>query len=81
MVLFARRKPPFGMGLLLSEDDGDTWSAEAIIRADASGSDIGYPVATELADGQIFMAYYYMLDDGNGFGGTRHIASSTLRLP
>ncbi len=80
VVIFGRRQPPFGMGLIVSEDDGATWSAEAVIRADASDWDLGYPVATELDDGRIFTAYYYMEDDGNNFGGTRHIAGSHFRL-
>ena len=80
MVLFARRTRPSGLGLLVSEDDGESWSAEGIIRADGSGSDLGYPVATELDDGRIFTAYYFMEDDGNGFGGTRYIACSFFRL-
>jgi len=81
VVIFGRRHPPFGMGLILSEDDGATWSAEAVIRADASDGDLGYPVATQLDDGRIFTAYYFMEDDGNNFGGTRHIAASFFRLP
>ena len=80
VVLFARRKPPTGIGLIVSEDEGATWSAEAIVRDDGSGSDLGYPVATQLDDGRIFTAYYFMEDDGNGFGGTRHIAGSFFRL-
>ena len=80
VVLFARRKRPTGIGLFVSEDDGATWSAEAIVRDDGSGGDLGYPVATQLDDGRIFTAYYFMEDDGNNFGGTRHIAGSFFRL-
>ena len=80
VVLFARRKAPPGIGLMVSEDDGATWSAEAIVRDDGSGGDLGYPVATQLDDGRIFTAYYFMEDDGNNFGGTRHIAGSFFRL-
>lgn len=80
LVLFARRKPPFGIGVIVSEDDGATWSPEQIVRDDASGPDLGYPVAIETAPGHIFTAYYYMLDDGNGFGGTRFIAGTHFRL-
>ena len=80
VVIFGRRKVPFGMGLIVSEDDGGTWSTEAVIRADASDWDLGYPVATQLDDGRIFTAYYFMEDDGNNFGGTRHIAGSSFRL-
>ena len=81
VVIFGRRHPPFGIGLIVSEDDGATWSAEGVIRADASDWDLGYPVATQLDDGRIFTAYYFMENDGNGFGGTRHIAASFFRLP
>ena len=80
LVTFARRKAPFGIGGILSRDDGETWSDEFIIRDDASGPDIGYQVATELDDGQIFTAYYYMVDDGNNFGGSRFIGGSFFRL-
>ena len=75
-VIFARRKSPYGMGVMVSEDEGATWSAEAVIRADGSDWDIGYPVATQLDDGRIFTAYYFMENDGNNFGGTRYIAGS-----
>ena len=80
IVLFARRRQPRGMGLLVSEDDGATWGPEQVLRDDASGQDIGYPVAAELEPGLVFAAYYFMLDDGNGFGGTRFIAGSRFRV-
>jgi hypothetical protein len=51
-------------------------SAEAVIRADGSDWDIGYPVATQLDDGRIFTAYNFMENDGNNFGCTRYIAGS-----
>jgi len=79
-VIFARRKPPFGIGLIMSEDEGESWSPEQIVRDDASTPDIGYIVATETAPNHIFAAYYYTLDDGNGFGGTRFIAGTHLDL-
>ena len=80
LVLFARRKPPYGIGGIISEDDGDTWSNELIIRDDGSGPDLGYPVATELEDGRIFTAYYFMVDDGNNFGGSRFIGGTFFRV-
>ena len=79
-MIFGRRRPPFGIGVIVSEDDGETWSAEAVLRADASDWDLGYPVAVELKDGRVFTTYYYMEEDGNSFGGTRHIASTIFRL-
>jgi hypothetical protein len=80
VVLYGRRKPPYGMGGWVSEDEGQTWSQEFVLRDDAHCGDLGYPVATELDDGRIFTAYYYNLDDGNEFGGTRFIAGSFFRL-
>ena len=80
MVLFAWRKRHPGIGLIVSEDDGATWPAEAIVRDDGSGGDLGYPVTTQLDDGRIFTAYYIMEDDGNDFGVTRHIAGSFFQL-
>jgi hypothetical protein len=41
---------------------------------------LGYPMAVELEDERIFSAYYYNLDDGNAFGGTRYIAGSFFRI-
>jgi hypothetical protein len=80
VILFARREYPPSIAAITSEDNGKTWSDEAIVRDDAEGSDIGYPVATELEDGRIFTAYYFQRRDGNGFGGTRFIAGSFFRL-
>ena len=56
------------------------WSAEQILRDDASGPDLAYPVAVELEPGKIFAAYYFMEDDGNNFGGTRFIAGTHFLL-
>ncbi|MEW5978473.1 MAG: sialidase family protein [Acidobacteriota bacterium] len=94
VVLFARRiSPGMGMGGMVSEDGGATWGPDFILRNDAATyqpttirgkrhdySDIGYPLAAELEDGRIFTAYYYMLNDGNGFGGSRFIAGTFFRV-
>jgi hypothetical protein len=80
VVFFSRRKTPFGIGFIVSEDEGTTWSREIILRDDASCPDLGYPLMTQLEDGRIFVTYYYSLDDGNALGGTRFIAGSTLAI-
>ena len=52
-----------------------------MVRDDGEyGPDLGYPVATELDDGRVFTAYYFVEDDGNAFGGTRHITASSFRV-
>ena len=80
LVVFARRKPPLGIGAILSEDGGATWSREAILRDDATSSDIGYPVCTQLDDSTVFTAYYYVTELGGPFGGPRFIAGSHFRV-
>jgi hypothetical protein len=80
IVLFGRRKPPHGIGVIVSEDNGMTWSREEVLRSDAPSSDIGYPVATELEDGRIFVAYYYNDEPGGVLGGPRYIAGTHFRL-
>jgi hypothetical protein len=80
LVVFTRRKMPAGIGGIISSDQGKTWSKEFIIRDGAKWWDLGYPVGTQLADGRIFVAYYFNKQDGNNQGGTRYIESSTFRI-
>jgi hypothetical protein len=94
LLFFARRvSAQRGIGVMVSEDGGATWSPDLILRDGASAyqttkvgnratdySDIGYPVATQLDDGRIFVAYYFMVADGNNFGGSRFIAGTFFRL-
>jgi hypothetical protein len=80
VVVFGRRLMPFGIGCVISEDNGRTWAPECVIRSDCSSADLGYPVAVQLEDGRIFTAYYMTLEDGNKFGGTRFIAGSFFTL-
>ncbi len=79
-VIFARRKPPCGIGVVVSEDEGYTWSGEAVIRNDSAGADVGYPIAVQFEDGRIFTAYYITANDGNGMGGTRYIGGSFFKI-
>ncbi len=69
VVVFGRRSyEEYGSrGVLgvVSDDLGETWSAEFVIRGDAYTWDCGYPVATELADGTIFTVYYITSKDGD----------------
>ena len=81
LLVFTRRKMPAGIGGIVSSDGGKTWSEEFIIRDGAKWWDIGYPVGTQLADGRIFISYYFNTQDGNEQGGTRFIAGSFFEMP
>ena len=80
LVIFARRKAPYGIGVIISEDNGSNWSNEEVLRSDSPSSDLGYPVATELDDGRIFVAYYFTDEIGKAFGGPRYIAGTHFRV-
>ena len=79
IVLFARRLPPFGIGVVASSDNGRTWSDEVPLRRDGASWDLGYPVATQLDDGRIFTAYYYCVG-GDYMSSPRHIAATLFRV-
>ena len=69
LVLFARRDYPArgGRGILgvVSNDLGETWSEEFVVRDGAYCWDLGYPVVTELPDGRLFTAYWFTTKDGD----------------
>ncbi|HBO43165.1 MAG TPA: hypothetical protein DD670_04370 [Planctomycetaceae bacterium] len=81
LVLFGRRRFPYGIGGTVSEDGGTTWSKEFVIRAgQCSVPDLGYPVACQLEDGSIFTAYYYNTPGGTSKTAVRYIAGTSFRL-
>ena len=88
IIIFAKRVGVYkqGMYVLISEDEGHTWSDEICLRNDATvtmlpeHADIGYPVATQLENGDVFVCYYYM-SENSGFGADRrYIASTTFSI-
>ena len=87
VVLFTRRTPNLGnrgiMGVV-SEDLGETWSEEFVVRGDGYSYDMGYQVLTELSDGRIFTAYWFCAKDQDEpieeVQIVRHIAGTFFRL-
>lgn len=87
VVLFARRTPSLGnrgiMGVV-SDDLGETWSEEFVVRGDAYSWDMGYQVLTELNDGRIFVAYWFCAKDQEEpieeAQIVRHVAGTFFRL-
>ncbi len=87
LILFARRTPsPGNRGIVgvMSEDMGETWSEEFVVRGDAYGWDFGYQVLTELPDGRIFTAYWFCAKDQEEPiqepEVIRHVAGTFFRL-
>ena len=73
---YGYRRDAMGVRAVLSRDGGKTWDTrgEMVIRGDGvgSGSDLGYPLTTQLADGTLFTLYYITNGDGiTHVAGTR----------
>ena len=47
----------------VSEDNGDTWGEEIVIRDNLDNHDFGYPQITQNSDGQLVVIYYMTNDD------------------
>ena len=77
-VLLARgyRRAPFGIRVYLSEDEGDTWPREIILRDDGLGRDMGYPSTVQLDDGRLLTVYYW-----HGEDQIRHLQRTIWELP
>lgn len=64
-----RRRPPYGISLYISEDEGRSWNFDApvAIRSDLPNRDLGYPSVAQRSDGSLFIAYY--AQDSQGVTG------------
>jgi hypothetical protein len=54
------RRPPYGITVYLSSDQGATWDLEnpVWVRQGLPNKDLGYPTATLRRDGSLYVAYY-----------------------
>ena len=64
VIVYGRRRAPFGIRAIVSADDGATWSDEIVIRGDLPNGNLGYPAVIEYAPGKLFTAYYGEDRDG-----------------
>jgi len=76
-LVYGCRQAPFGIrAKLLNPECTDIVEAlEIVIRDDGGNSDIGYPWAAVLPDGNVLVAYYFNVGDG-----PRFIAGSLLSV-
>ena len=61
LMVYGHRRQPWGIRAVLSRDEGRTWdttSLKTVYEFPHGGIDLGYPVATQLADGAIVCAFY-----------------------
>ena len=52
------RTPPFGIKVMFSQDNGETWSKSEDIYVNEISLDLGYPSTVELKDGSLLTVFY-----------------------
>lgn len=63
-AVYGYRAAPFGIRVVVSEDEGRRWSAPHTLRDDAHDWDLGYPRTVVRRDGRLVTLYYFNDDDG-----------------
>jgi len=58
-MTYGWRTAPYGIRGRISDDHGQTWSSEFILRQDGASWDIGYPRIVQREDGNCVTIYYY----------------------
>jgi hypothetical protein len=58
VCVYGYRLAPFGQRAMISQDGGQTWDTDIVLRDDGPTSDLGYPSSVELDDGSILTVYY-----------------------
>jgi BNR repeat-like domain len=71
------RRPPYGIAIYLSADQGETWDLENPIwvRRGMPNKDLGYPSAALRRDGSLYVAYY-----GQDSRGVTQIMADVVRI-
>lgn len=64
VIVYGRRRAPFGIRAIVSDDDGKTWGKEILIRDDLPNNNLGYPSVIEYQPNKLFTAYYGETPDG-----------------
>lgn len=55
---YGRRKPPYGIMVMVSADGGETWQTDIPICSNLATDDLGYPSTVELDDGTLVTVFY-----------------------
>lgn len=63
--VYGYRKEPYGIRVMFSADDGETWEIDHILTDDAPNGDLGYPASVVLEDGSILTVYYCWSPNGD----------------
>jgi hypothetical protein len=58
-LIYGWRHAPYGLRAKLSNDEGQTWSPEIVLRHDGARWDLGYPRSAQRPDGKVVTVVYY----------------------
>ena len=58
-LTYGYRAEPYSIRARISEDGGQTWGEEIILREDGAGRDLGYPCSVQRPDGKVVTVYYF----------------------
>lgn len=58
-LTYGWRHDPYGIRAMISDDNGQTWGPEIVLRKDGASWDLGYPRTVQREDGKCVTAYYY----------------------
>jgi len=64
IATYGYREGPYGIKVIFSRDDGETWSKGHWLDDSVANSDCGYPSTVELNDGSLLTVYYAPTDEG-----------------
>jgi len=66
VVAYGYRSYPYGIRAKISEDGGNSWSDEIILRDDGGTWDLGYPRMMVRPDGKLVTIYYFNTEEHPG---------------
>lgn len=70
---YGYRASPYKICVKLSDDRGQSWGPEIVLRSDGANRDIGYPRMVQRPDGKVVVIYYF---NDLKTGPERYIAAS-----
>lgn len=56
---YGYRAEPFSIRAKISDDEGQSWSDDIVLRDDGANRDVGYPRMVQRADGKVVVLYYF----------------------
>ncbi len=56
--VYGYREVPYGIRMMYSKDDGETWSTDHVLWDEGLSNDLGYPASVQLKSGEILTVFY-----------------------